>query len=172
MDKYGSLINNIDAFMRIAEAESRVFGPYTKENGRKIVIIIKPDGSRRTVSYPKYIMEQHLGRELDPETETVDHWDSNKDNNDITNLRLVPRKEHSADDTRRVKLIDLTCAMCGKHFQRSPRLLRDKAKKKNAGPFCSKQCSGRYSRLLKLKQIKKIKKQPFINSEYYKRKYE
>lgn len=150
----------------------KVHGPYKrKSDGRSIVILIEHNGKRRTVSYPKWLMECQLGRKLDPNLETVDHIDSDIDNNDINNLRLVPREEHSADDTRRVKPVKFTCAWCDKEFERSPRLVRDKAKKNKAGPFCSRGCAGKYSRMLQLKLIDKMDSQKAVDSEYYKRKY-
>lgn len=149
----------------------KVHGPYDKGDGRKIVIVVYHNGKKRTVSYPKHIMEMHLGYELLDTDITIDHWDTDKNNNDINNLRIIDRKQHSTDDTRRVKLIELECAWCNKKFERSPRLLRDKSKKNKAGPFCSRKCAGKYSRMLQLKLIDKLHAQPFIESEYYKKKY-
>jgi hypothetical protein len=149
----------------------KVYGPYRRDDSRQIVIVIDRNGKRRTVSYPKWIYECYVGRRLSPDTETVDHWDSNFENNDLSNLRLMPRDEHSADDTRRVKLVKFNCAWCEKEFERSPRLIRDKAKNNKAGPFCSRTCAGKYSRMLQLKLIDKLDVQPVVDSEYYKRKY-
>lgn len=149
----------------------KVFGPYRRQDGRQIVIVVEHNGKRRTVSYPKWLMELQTGRRLDPNLETVDHIDSNFENNDINNLRLVPRDEHSGDDTRRVKPVRFCCAWCNKEFDRQPRLVRDKARKNKAGPFCSRKCAGKYSRMLQLKLIDKLDTQPVIDSEYYKRKY-
>jgi len=149
----------------------KVFGPYKRKDGRQIVIVVERNGKRRTVSYPKWILELQLGRKLDPNLETVDHIDSDFNNNSISNLRIMPRDQHSADDTRRVKKVKFECAWCGKEFERSPRLIRDKAKKGKAGPFCSRTCAGRYSRQLQLKLIDKMDSQQAIDSEYYKRKY-
>jgi HNH endonuclease len=149
----------------------KIWGPYKKENGRQIVIVVDHNGKKRTVSYPKWIMECQLGRQLDPDKETVDHYDSNFDNNNLDNLRIVERSQHSGDDTRRVKLVKFHCAWCDKEFERSPRLIRDKAKKNKAGPFCSRGCAGKYSRKLQLKLIDKFDSQKAIDSEYYKRKY-
>jgi hypothetical protein len=156
----------------LAKDDNKVYGPYKRQSdGRQIVILINPEGKRRTVSYPKYLMEQHLGKELDADDGTVDHINFDKDDNRIENLRVVPRKEHSADDTRRVKLIDLKCDQCQKEFQRSPRLLRDKSKKGTTGIFCSRSCAGKYSRDLQLgKRKEKLPIQPYIESEYYRRK--
>lgn len=149
----------------------KVHGPYKRKDGRQIVIVVEHNNKRRTVSYPKWLMELQVGRKLDPNMETVDHIDSNFDNNDLDNLRIVPRDQHSADDTRRVKLVKFTCVWCDKEFERSPRLIRDKAKKKKAGPFCSRACAGKYSRMLQMKLIKKMDSQKAVDSEYYKRKY-
>ena len=149
----------------------KVFGPYKRKDGRQIVIVVERNGKRRTVSYPKWILELQLGRKLDPNLETVDHIDSNIDNNDLKNLRIMPRDQHSADDTRRVKKVKFECAWCDKEFERSPRLIRDKAKKGKAGPFCSRNCAGKYSRQLQLKLIDKMDSQKAVDSEYYKRKY-
>lgn len=149
----------------------KVHGPYKRKDGRQIVIVIEDDGTRRTVSYPKWLLELQLGRRLDPNLETVDHWDSNIDNNNLDNLRIVPRSEHSREDTRRVKNVKFNCAWCKNEFERSPRLIRDKARKNKAGPFCSRQCAGKYSRKLQLKLIDKFDTQPVVDSEYYKKKY-
>lgn len=150
----------------------KVFGPYRRgKDGRQIVIVIENNGQRRTVSYPKWLMELQMGRKLDPDLETVDHIDSNFDNNNLDNLRVMPRSEHSSDDTRRVKHVKFCCAWCDKEFERSPRLVRDKSKKQKAGPFCSRACAGKYSRMLQLKLIDKFDAQPSIDSEYYKKKY-
>lgn len=170
MNKYGFLINAIDSYCLLAIAD-KVLGPYKRKDGRQIVIIVNDDGSKRTVSYPKFLVEQQLGRRLNPDSETIDHLDSNFDNNDLSNLAIVPRSEHSANDTRRVKLVTFNCAWCNKEFERSPRLVRDKAKKNKAGPFCSRLCAGKYSRNLHLKLIDKFDAQTHINSEYYKKKY-
>lgn len=170
MEKYADLIARVEQYSLLALA-GKVFGPYKRQDGRQIVIVMDDNGKRRTVSYPKYLMEKHLGRPLDPTTETVDHWDSNFDNNDLSNLRIVPRDVHSGDDTRRVKPITFQCAVCGKSFERSPRLVRDKSKKGKSGPFCSRQCAGKYARQVQLKLLDKLPAQPYIESEYYKRKY-
>lgn len=149
----------------------KIHGPYKRKDGRQIVIVVEEDGSRRTISYPKWLLELQLGRRLDPNLETVDHIDSNFENNSLENLRIMPRKEHSTEDTRRVKHVKFNCAWCKKEFERSPRLVRDKARKNKAGPFCSRACAGKYSRKLQLKLIDKFDTQPVIDSEYYKKKY-
>lgn len=63
---------------------------------RRRQVLLKDNGG-----YKKYygrhehrvIMEEYLGRELSPE-EVVHHIDGNKQNNDISNLKLMTRSEH------------------------------------------------------------------------------
>src|ERR1700686_3695861 len=160
------LCKKIEEFALLVEADKE-YGPYYNGNqNRQIMIVVDDQGKRRTVSLPKRIMEKYLGRPLTPE-ETVDHIDRNHSNNDVNNLRIVPRSQHSRDDTRRVKLIKFKCSMCNKDFERSPRLVRDKSKKGKSGPFCSRQCAGKYARQLQLKLLEKFPGQPYLESEYY-----
>lgn len=148
----------------------KVFGPYKRQDGRQLVIVVDNNSVRRTISYPKWLLEMQLGRPLDPDLETVQHLDGDHSNNDDDNLKLMPREEHSAQDTRRVKNLKFNCAWCSSEFERSPRLIRDKAKKNKAGPFCSRSCAGRYSRMLQLKIIDKLNPQQHVESEYYNRR--
>ena len=57
---------------------------YTNKDGRTRVYL---KGSKRVISYPRYIMENELGRPLD-KTEQVHHIDDNPLNNDSSNLKL------------------------------------------------------------------------------------
>jgi hypothetical protein len=170
------LIEAIEQFCKVAKALpkiKKVFGPYDRKNTptdtRQSIILVFEDGSKRTMPYPRYLMEQHLGRKLD-ENETVDHIDRNNRNNDISNLQLLPRSDHSALDTRRVKLEDFNCADCGKPFQRSPRLIRDKAKKGRSGPFCSKSCAARHARKVQTGKAERAPLQQHMPSTYYRNK--
>lgn len=176
MEKYAELIEKIEIFALLAEAkinQGKTLGPYRRGDGRWIIFIQDENGRYRTKSWPKFIMENHLGRALLP-NETVDHWDTNPDNNNIDNLKVIDRTEHSRQDTRRVEMIKLKCPECGKEFERSPRLLRDKNKKGASGSFCSRQCAGKYNRKRQLGQVKKkdlLPPPPFAESKYYKQKY-
>lgn len=178
MDKYADLLAKIDQFEALAKGDYasnfRVWGPYLNsgkggKSGRQLVIVMDRKGKRRTLSYPRWIMECRMGRPLKAD-ETVDHKNYDVADNSDGNLQLLPRSEHSALDTRRVKLIKLKCLQCGKPIERSPRLLRDKSKKGKTGPFCGRSCAGQYSRKVQLGQIDKLPVQPYIESEYYRRK--
>ena len=50
------------------------------------------DGS--TIDEHRYVMEQHLGRKL-LHNEIVHHIDENKSNNNISNLQIMSKSEHS-----------------------------------------------------------------------------
>ncbi len=66
----------------------RIYGPYKRKDGRKHVVIIYEDGTRQTKSYPRLMMEQHLGRGLTKE-ETVDHINNDFTDDRIENLQIL-----------------------------------------------------------------------------------
>lgn len=100
----------------VYENVTKIYGPYKSKKDNRLRISLKfNDGHRKTVSYPKYLMEIHLNRYL-LEEETVDHIDKNPLNNDITNLRVLLRREHSANDVLRNKDVSVHCTYCGKEF--------------------------------------------------------
>lgn len=121
----------------------KVYGPYKNKEGREFVIIIDDSGNRKTKSYPKYLVEQRLGRELDPILETIDHIDGDFLNNDPSNLRILPLKEHVIQDVKRRKSAEATCIWCGKRFTITSSSIRKRYKQK-AGPFCGRKCVGEY----------------------------
>ena len=124
----------------------RVYGPYHRPDGRQHVII-SDNGKKKTVSYPRYLMQQHLGREL-TEFETVDHIDGDFTNNDLSNLQILTREANASkwfdDHDKRQKYIELQCTFCGKTFSRTMHRHRYALKRnKNVGYFCSRSCQGK-----------------------------
>lgn len=105
----------------------------------------KADGKKTCISWPKWLMEQHLGRLLTDE-ETVDHVDRDFTNDDLSNLRVIPRGQHVKEDARRVKPITIVCVWCGKSAEKSGRDLDGNARKGKAGPFCGRSCAGQYGK--------------------------
>lgn len=69
-------------------------GPYTRKDNRKI-ISIKIGDSWRTISYPKYLMEEYLGRFLNDD-ETVDHINADFTDDRIENLQILTRAQNAA----------------------------------------------------------------------------
>jgi len=145
----------------------KVYGPYTRKDGRKHVILY--DGiKRRTVSYPKWLVEQSLGRILGP-GETVDHKDRDFTNDALDNLQVMTRSRHTAIDARRVKPIVALCIKCGEESKRKANNTDANAKKGRAGPFC-KRCAGKYGADLQNNKTDKLNPQdriPVVSREYY-----
>lgn len=132
---------------------TRVYGPYKRSDGREHVILI--DGEhRRTVSYPKYLMEQKLGRELDPDEETINHKNGDFTDNRWENLEIIPRAEHSSKDGIRLSKVKtelFICPICNKTFKkRIDSSFRANRKSGKAGPFCSKECVGVYGKNIQI----------------------
>lgn len=125
----------------------KVYGPYTAKDGRQRVFLVYPNGRKRTVSYPKYLMEIKLGRELDPKKETIDHIDGNFLNNDFKNLRILPIEQHVSEDTVQYKSLKCICLWCKNTFTRIGKQVSTDARNRRrniVGPFCSRRCSGKY----------------------------
>lgn len=79
--------------MQIIENGVRVYGPYPGQKGRKHVILLSPDGSRKTKSFARFLMERFLGREL-LKTEVVHHKDEDPLHDEIDNFEIVPVPVH------------------------------------------------------------------------------
>ena len=143
----------------------RINGPYTRKDGRKYLKIWYSNGKQTTMSYPKYLMEQHLGRKLLPD-ETVDHINRDFTDDRIENLRIVSRSQHGEDDAKRVKPVEVHCIWCNEKFYRIGSQIRHNSDSGHAGPFC-KSCAGKYGKQLQMGLIKKLTPQPSVESEYY-----
>lgn len=122
----------------------KVYGPYLRKDLRKHTVIVKDDGSKTTKSFPKYLMENKLGREL-ADDETVDHKDEDKTNNDIDNLQILSRSDNAkkAMLLRPRKIYKFVCPHCGKDSEKYLNQVLSNWKKGKAGPYCSRQCSGK-----------------------------
>ncbi len=128
---------------------------YHGKDGRLRVYVYE---TKKTISYPKYLMEKELGRALLP-GEDVHHKDGNPLNNDISNLVVKSHSEHTADHMRKYHDTTAVCCWCGKEFlwtakhQENFYSNRRNHGQKSEIPFCSRKCSGQYSRQIQLDSI-------------------
>ena len=125
-----------------------IYGPYDHGNRLRLVLVNKYTGNKTSISYAKYLMEVHIGRYLKKD-ETVDHIDNDYKNNELSNLRILPRKRHALEDVLRNKYLELKCQYCGLVFTRYKR-----GNRHGHGYFCSRTCSGKYGLLVKIGKIK------------------
>ncbi len=121
----------------------KIYGPYVRKDGRSH-IIYKDKNYTRTQSYPRYIMEEHLGRELDS-VEHVDHINNNPSDNRIENLQILSTVENNRKSflgTSEKALF--ICPTCKIEFEMLMRRYRDNnVRQGKAGPYCSKSCAGK-----------------------------
>ena len=127
----------------------KVYGPYTRKDGRQQVVLVHENSRKQTMSYPKYLMEQHLKRAL-LGSETVDHINNDFTDNRIENLQILTRAENAAKEMRRPerakKFYEFTCPMCGTFAVKPLNFVKANKSKGRAGPFCSRKCAGIASR--------------------------
>lgn len=120
----------------------KIYGPYLRKD-KRLVIVINHGDRMQTLSYPKYLMEQHLGRKLLPH-ETVDHIDNNPLNNDLSNLQILSRADNVKKSHPTAEYVELKCKYCKKIFKRRKVVHERNIKvRKVDGPFCSKSCVGK-----------------------------
>lgn len=117
--------------------DTKVLGPYNRPDGRQHVVVCYQDGSKSTVSYPKYLLELKLGRYLEI-TEVCHHIDENKDNNDLNNLEVKLRSNHSSEHTNRGDQ-EFNCVNCNAVIiltRKQASSLRSERKRGKTGPYC------------------------------------
>lgn len=117
---------------------------YTNKDGRTRVYNKE---THSVTSYPRLIMEEHLGRKL-LKTEDVHHIDGNPLNNDVTNLQVILHSEHDkmhAGGNRKYYPKKMICPVCKNEFIWNERdQCRFVTRNNKTGPFCSRHCSGIY----------------------------
>lgn len=117
---------------------------------RRVVLLVRKDNTKTSMSYARYLMCCHLNRFLKKE-EHVDHIDNNKLNDCIENLQILSAKENNIKKNSNlgIKLeedIELNCPICGIKFIRPARNIKFKIKN-GKNPTCSRKCGGIYSHL-------------------------
>lgn len=76
-------------------------------------------GKRIFIDEHRYIVEQYLGRKLEKD-EIVHHIDGNKSNNNIENLQIMTKSEHSKLHTKNRKLSEKTKEKLSKKLKHRP----------------------------------------------------
>lgn len=124
----------------------KIYGPYERKDGRKHVIHYDLNTrNRRTQSYPRYLMEQHLGRELES-WEHIDHINDDCTDDRIENLQILTLAENNRKSARPAEIGSYICPECNKTFSKSAAIVRhNQGVYKKFGPFCSRRCAGKYS---------------------------
>ena len=141
----------------IGRGDMKVYGPYKRNDGREHVILIDSNCARRTISYARYLLEQKLGHPLSTD-KVVHHINVDPLDNNITNLEIMPRSKHASLHHKAKETCNRVCPQCGKSFCCSVRRIRsNQGKQGHAGPFCSRSCSSRYSRVLQLEREARLK---------------
>lgn len=133
--------------------------------GRKYVKLVKPGTDEQiTLMLSRALITVQLNRILS-EHETVDHIDRDKTNDNISNLQLLGRQSHSAEDAIRGEVSPINCPICNVEYYPS---LNDIWNLKNINiiPVCSKKCRKKLAVIRKNKQMHTIQI-PTINHRYY-----
>lgn len=133
---------------------------YTNPNDKRTRLIIKkPDGSMTSKSYPRVVMERHLGRSLLPD-EDVHHIDGDVTNNSIENLQIIKHGEHQRQHSKKFFDKKAKCQVCGKEFiwdsKRQRRYYADLRRNKSRVISCSIKCSSYYGRMKQLNRVEEI----------------
>lgn len=124
-----------------------VYGPYIRKNDNREIVILYDGQKRSARQLAKILLEVKLGRLLNINFETVDHKDGNCTNNSIDNLQILERGVNAKKEALHIIPILAKCIYCKKDFYLS---VNQRNTENKAGPFCSKQCSGLYGKIIQM----------------------
>lgn len=123
----------------------------TNKEPRNLVLLVRSDNTKTSISYARYLMSCHLKRYL-LKHEHVDHIDNNPLNDVIENLQIISPKENNIKRLKYHKIIKryetFICPICNKEFSIAyNRVVTKFSKNLNYKPCCSRSCGGRKSHL-------------------------
>ena len=121
-----------------------VISTYVGKDNR-VRAYVRDENNHVTVkSYPRILMEEKLGRPLEP-NEDVHHIDGNTLNNDIDNLEVIPHGIHQQMHSTIYHPFVTKCEICGKDFLWTAERQRNYYAGLRAGKrraiTCSRHCS-------------------------------
>ena len=111
--------------------------------------------TKQVVSYPRYLIEQTLGRKL-KDNEQVHHKDGNPLNNNIDNLEIRLLGEHQREHSKKYFDKITACEWCNTDFlwtAKQQSMFYRNQKRRNfftEKPFCSKKCAGQYGKFVQM----------------------
>lgn len=134
----------------------KIVNSYICKDGRVRVYCTDDNGRHHIRSYSRILMEEKLGRPLEP-YEDVHHIDGNPLNNSINNLEIKLHGEHQREHSQKYFDEIKICPICNCMFiwtalqqrrfysNQSRKISKNKSTPFNE-PICSKQCVGIYSK--------------------------
>lgn len=121
----------------------KTYGPYRRKDGRQIVIHYDElTKSQHTQSYPRYLVEQFLGRKLET-WEQVDHINNDHTDDRLENFQLLTQQQNNEKSRVPAKIYQFFCPQCGEWTTKSARRVRNNRRQGKKGPFCSKSCAAK-----------------------------
>jgi hypothetical protein len=94
-------------------------------------------------------MEIHIGRKLLP-SEHVHHKNHIRDDNRLENLEILTNRDHGFRHARPSETITTICPECGEPCVTLLRMYKHNQINNKRGPFCGRQCSGKYTRRIQI----------------------
>lgn len=116
-------------------------------DGRTRVDLYNTEENRTTISFARYLISIHVGRELD-EQEEVDHINNDKTDDRLDNLQLLSKEKHMLKtiSTRAGrKYCSIKCPHCRSVFTR-PHNYTMGCKNRGKLKFCSRSCGVSFSK--------------------------
>ena len=126
----------------------RVYGPYDNNRIRKLILLIRPDGTRTGMDLGRFKMCLQEGRLLD-RLEHVDHVNDDPSDNGMENLQILSpgeniRKSHPG---LTIGFIEVACSWCDAPLLRNP---ARRSKSRRTDPYYCDQRCGTFAQHAKL----------------------
>lgn len=111
----------------------------TDKEPRRLVVLVKNDGSKTSVSYAKYLYTSHYKVDIEDGYE-IDHINNDKMDDRLENYQVLSKSINANKGHKEGKKVEMTCPICGKKF-----LFLIKNLSTHPNPCCSRKCGGKKS---------------------------